>query len=99
MAKTKIKKEEAIDLKPKAEKISEEQLAQLQSLVSNVNKVKFDLGTMEAQKHSMLHGLTAANDAIIKLQKDFEKEHGTFDINIQDGTINNPKNGEVNKKN
>ena len=55
MAKTKIKKEEAIDLKPKAEKISEEQLAQLQSLVSNVNKVKFDLGTMEAQKHSKLH--------------------------------------------
>ena len=32
------------------------------------------------------------------LQKDFEKEYGTFDINIQDGIINYPENGETDKK-
>ena len=88
MAKTKTKKEKIVDLKPKAEKISEEQLTRLQGLVSNINKIKFDLGTMEAQKHSMLQGLTKANDVIVNMQKDFEKEYGTYDINIQDGVIN-----------
>ena len=60
MAKTK-KKEEVIDLKPKAEKISEEQLTQLQGLVSNINKIKFDLGTIEAQKYNMLQALNKQN--------------------------------------
>jgi hypothetical protein len=36
---------------------------------------------------------------IAKLQEEFQKEYGTFDINIEDGTINYPKeNGEVNKE-
>mgnify|MGYP003118246265 CR=1 FL=1 len=82
------KKKKMVDLKPKADKISDKQLTQLQNLVSNTNKIKFDLGTLEAQKHSMLHGLDVANEAIIKMQKDFEEEYGTYDINIQDGTIN-----------
>ena len=92
------KKSKTVDLKPKADKISDEQLTQLQNLVSNVNKIKFDLGTLEAQKHSMLHGLDIANEAIIKMQKDFEKEYGTYDVNIQDGTINY-KDEQTNKKN
>ena len=99
MAKTKTKKEEVIDLKPKAEKISDEQLTELQSAVSGINKLKFDLGTMEAQKYNMLIALNQANDSVITLQKQFQKDYGTFDINIQDGTINYPKeNGETDKK-
>ena len=35
------KKSKTVDLKPKADKISDEQLTQLQNLVSNVNKIKF----------------------------------------------------------
>ena len=91
------KKSKTVDLKPKADKITNEQLTQLQNLVSNTNKIKFDLGTLEAQKHSMLHGLDIANEAIIKMQKDFEKEYGTYDVNIQDGTINY-KDEQTNKK-
>jgi len=31
------------------------------------------------------------------LQGEFEKDYGTYDVNIQDGTINYPKeNGETN---
>ncbi len=36
------KKSKTVDLKPKADKISDEQLTQLQNLVSNVNKIKFE---------------------------------------------------------
>ena len=82
------KKEKMVDLKPKAEKISEVQLKKLQGIVSATNKLQFDIGTLESQKHGMLHALFQANDQIRDLQDSFEKEYGTADINIQDGTIN-----------
>ena len=80
------KKEKVVDLKP--QKITDDQLKELQKVVSAVNKVKFDIGTLESQKHGMLHALFQANDQIRDLQDSFEKEYGTADINIQDGTIN-----------
>ena len=82
------KKEKMVDLKPKAEKISEEQLKELQKTISAVNKLKFDIGTLEVQKHSLLHALFQGNDKVLDLQNKFQEEYGTFDVNIQDGTIN-----------
>ena len=82
------KKEKVVDLKPKAEKITEEQLKSLQNLVSGVNKLQFDVGTLEVQKHNLLHTLFQTNDLMREMQNEFTKEYGTADINIQDGTIN-----------
>ena len=46
-----------------------------------------------------MHGVAGLRDELTLLQNEFEKEYGTFDVNINDGTINYPKeNGEVNKK-
>ena len=56
-----------------------------------------ELGQMETKKHSMLHQVSMLQEKIGEIRNDFEKEYGTADINIQDGTINYPKeNGEVN---
>ena len=82
------KKEKVVDLKPKAEKISEEQLKELQGIVSASNKLQFDIGQLEAKKHNLLHALFEASDKIRIIQGKFEDEYGTFDINIQDGAIN-----------
>ena len=82
------KKDKVVDLKPKAEKVSDKQLQTLQGIVSASNKLQFDVGTLEAQKHSMLHAIFQANEKIRALQDEFQKEHGTYDVNIQDGTIN-----------
>ena len=47
----------------------------------------------------MMHSIAGLRDELTLLQREFEKEYGTFDVNIQDGTINYPKeNGEANKK-
>jgi len=82
-------KKKVIDLKP--EKISDEQLKELQQLVSAINKLQFDIGTMEVQKHNALHALFQGNDKLNEMQNKFNEEYGTNDINIQDGTVNYKK--------
>ena len=83
------KKEKVVDLKP--EKISEEELKELQNIVAAINKVKFDIGTLEAQKHEGLHALFQGSDKLRNAQQSFQEQYGTNDINIQDGTINYKK--------
>ena len=83
------KKEKVIDLKP--EKISEEELKQLQNVVSAINKLQFDIGVMEVQKHSALHALFQGNEKLNEMQLQFNEQYGCDDINIQDGTINYKK--------
>ena len=54
---------------------------------------------MELRKHEAMHNIAGLRDELTLMQNEFEKEYGTYDINIQDGTINYPKeNGEANKK-
>ena len=83
------KKNKVVDLKP--ESISEEQLKELQQVVSAINKLQFDIGTMEVQKHNALHALFQGNDKLNEMQGKFEEQYGTNDINIQNGTINYKK--------
>ena len=91
------KKEKVVDLKPKAEKITPEQLKKVQDTVNNMNRSQLEIGSMELRKHDLLHGIAGLRDELTLLQKEFEKEYGTFDIDIQTGTINYPKeNGKVN---
>ena len=101
MAKTKTKGTNAKikELKGiKPEKITDEQLKKVQDTVNNLNRAQLEIGSMEIKKHEMMHQIAGLRDGLTVLQKDFEKEYGTFDVNIQDGTINYPENGEVNKE-
>ena len=93
------KKEKVVDLKPKAEKITDEQLKKVQDTVNSMNRAQLEIGSMEVRKHEMMHQIAGLRDELTVLQNEFEKEYGTFDVNIQDGTINYSKeNGEANKK-
>ena len=80
------KKNKVVDLKP--EKISDEQLTELQQVVSAINKLQFDIGTMEVQKHNALHAIFQGNDKLNEMQGKLAEQYGTNDINIQDGTVN-----------
>ena len=83
----------------KSEKITDEQLKKVQDTVNNINRAQLDIGSMELKKHEMMHNIAGLRDELTLLQGEFEKDYGTFDINIQDGTINYPKeNGETDKK-
>ena len=80
------KKNKVVDLKP--EKISEEQLTELQQVVSAINKLQFDIGTMEVQKQNALNAVFQGNDKLNEMQGVLTEQYGTNDINIQDGTVN-----------
>ena len=90
------KKEKVLDLKP--EKITDEQLKKVQSLVNIINRNNLEIGSMEIKKHEIMHNIAGLRDELTKLQTEFETEYGTYDIDIQDGTINYSENGEANKE-
>ena len=82
----------------KPEKISEDHLTEVQSAINNINKAQLDIGILETQKHNLLHQISVMQEEIGEIQKKLEKEYGTSDININDGTIKYPENGEADKK-
>ena len=101
MAKTKAKGttakiKELKGIKP--EKITDEQLKKVQNTVNNLNRAQLEIGSMEIKKHEMMHQIAGLRDELAEVQNELEKEYGTFDINIQNGTINYPENGETDKK-
>ena len=99
MAKRKTAKaEKIVDLKPKAEKITAEELEKVQNIVNAMNRGQLDLGILETRKHQLLHSIMSVQDQLTMMQADFEKEYGTFDINVQDGTINYKEDVKADKK-
>jgi len=99
MAKVKTpKKEKIVDLKPKAEKVTDEQLQKVQGIVNAINRAQLDLGMIETRKHGLLHNIATIQDQLTIMQGEFEKEYGTYDIDIQTGTINYKEDVEANKK-
>ena len=91
------KKEKIVDLKSRPEKISEDQLKKVQDIINDINRTKFELGSMELRKHEAMHGIAGLKDELTLMQSEFEKEYGTYDINIKDGTINyKEENGKAN---
>ena len=82
----------------KPEKITDEELVKVQEVINKMNRTQLEVGSLELKKHEMLHGVAGLRDQLSVLQKDFEKDYGTFDINIQDGTINYKEDVEADKK-
>jgi len=75
----------------KPSKITNEELNQVQLVINNVNKAQLEIGSFESKKHNLLHHVAQLQERLGELQGNFEKTYGTADINIQDGTINHPK--------
>ena len=99
MATTKLKGtskkiKELKGIKPK--KITDEQLTKVQDTVNGINRAQLEIGSMEVKKHELMHNIAGLRDNLTMLQTEFEKEYGTFDINIQDGKINYKEDEQAN---
>ena len=91
---TKIKELKGI----KPEKVTDEQLEKVQTLINDINRSQMELGQMETKKHAILHHISSLQEAIGVVREEFEKDYGTSDVNIQDGIINYPADVEANKE-
>ena len=107
MAKTKTKKEEVVVLdkivndtkkSEKPEKIDEQELAQLQSSVKTIDQLTHEVGTIEVRKHALMKAMEQVQTRIEQTRVHLNTKYGTDNINIQDGVINYPENGEADKK-
>jgi hypothetical protein len=85
------------DLRP--QKINNEQLKNVQKTVNGINRAQLEIGSMEVKKHELMHSVAALRESLVLLQDEFQKEYGTYDVDIQTGAINYPEeNGEADKK-
>jgi predicted nuclease with TOPRIM domain len=68
-------------------KITEEQLKELQELVAKINNAAAQLGNIEMQKHQLLHASNNLQGDLNKLQNNLEEQYGKVTVNLQDGTF------------
>jgi hypothetical protein len=91
-------KEEVIDLAPAVDKITEEQLKDLQGLLGQINNVQLSIGQLETQKAGMLQGIGELQVKLKGMQDKLEEEYGKVSVNIQDGSISELPEDEADKK-
>ena len=71
----------------KPKKINLDHLDKLQGVVNEINKSQMQIGIFQTNIHSLLHHVAGKSDELTFIKTELEKEYGTSDINILDGTI------------
>jgi len=87
MAKRKTPK--VTNLRP--EKITDQELQEVQQVISMTNQVKMEIGNAEARKHALLHELDGVNQKLQSIQKSLEEAYGKIDLDINTGEIKYPE--------
>jgi len=67
-------------------KISKEELESLLESEKKVSAIKHDLGTLDEQKHNLLHALGQVREESNKVKKELEEKYGKININLKDGS-------------
>jgi len=92
MAKRKTPK--VTNLRP--EKITDQELQEVQQVISMTNQVKMEIGNTEARKHALLHELDGVNQKLQGIQKSLEEAYGKIDLDINTGEIKYPEDEQAN---
>ncbi len=75
-------------------KIKEEQLEKITSQNQKLNDLVLELGILETKKHGLLHAVAELNVEIDKFKIDLEKEYGSINIKLEDGSYTEIKEEE-----
>lgn len=66
--------------------ITEEQLTKIKEGQLELNNIFLSIGSLETQKHALLHRLAVVNADVEDFKKELEAEYGAININVEDGT-------------
>jgi hypothetical protein len=69
------------------DKITDEQLKDLQGLIGQINNAQLSIGQLETQKAGVLQGVGELQGKLKLMQDSLEEEYGKVSVNIQDGTF------------
>jgi len=66
--------------------ITEKELEEVRDQQTKIAEIKQDLGTLEMQKHEILHVLVNLNKEVNDTKKLLEDQYGRININLDDGS-------------
>ena len=66
--------------------ITEKELKEVREQQTKIAEIKQDLGTLEMQKHEILHVLVDINKEVNDTKKLLEEKYGRVNINLDDGS-------------
>ena len=75
-------------------KIKEEELTTIREQQSKLNDLITQIGYLESQKHGLLHDIAGVNKQVEDFKKLLEKEYGSININLEDGSYTKIENEE-----
>ena len=67
--------------------ITKDQLEKIQGFQKELNKILNEVGFLEAQKAAVLGKFQEENKKTEDFKKELEKEYGSININLEDGTF------------
>jgi muramoyltetrapeptide carboxypeptidase LdcA involved in peptidoglycan recycling len=67
--------------------ITEDQLKKIQDFQKELNKLLNEVGFLEAQKSAVLGKFHEENKKTEEFKKELEKEYGSININLEDGSF------------
>jgi hypothetical protein len=70
----------------KVNKIDDQELKTIVDQQKKLNDILLQIGSLETQKHSLLHRVRSVNEDIEETKKSLEEKYGTININLEDGT-------------
>ena len=91
----------------KPEKIEEQELAMIQSMIKTIEQLTNEIGQIEVRKHALMKAMENVQTRLEGQRAAMQTKYGTDNINLQDGAINYPntapqnnptENGEADKK-
>ena len=78
--------------------IKTEELTKLQNLSTVLKSIQTQLGSIEIQKHTLLHRYDLIGQELNKFKSELQESYGKININIEDGSYETIKEDESNTK-
>ena len=76
--------------------IKTEELTKLQNLTTILKTTQTQIGTVEVQKHTLLHRFDLLSQELNKFKSELQESYGKININIEDGSYETIKEDESN---
>ena len=80
-------------------KVTNDELQDLQSLVTAVNRLRMQIGELEINKSMAVERFNQFRNDLVELEAKLKNKYGEVSVNVEDGTLKEIPTDETNKKN